>query len=472
MTLPTSPPLVDDLRLVGHRSPVPLVTGGEVPYLNLDYAASTPPLVRVAEAVEAFLPWYSSVHRGAGHKSQVATAAYEGARESVACFLGLRPDDQVLFVRNTTDAINLLASALPDGCQVVTFAVEHHANLLPWRRPGLVTRHLPVPATPDDALARLDDALRERPAGPCLVAVTGASNVTGELWPIAGIAEIAHRHGARVLLDAAQLAAHHPIDVAGLDVDFVAMSGHKVYAPYGAGVLAGRRDWLRAPVPFLRGGGAVEFVTLDTVLWSDLPDRQEAGSPNVLGAVALGVACDALAGHGMDRLAAEEMTLAQYARQRIGAIDGVELYRLWPESHPRLALATFNVRGLWHSQLAAILSAEHGIGVRHGCFCAHPLLLSLLHVGDAEAAKLRTEISGGAKGRVPGAVRASMGLGTTRNDVDALATALEAIVRSGPRWTYRPDASTGEYVPDPETRPMPSLPVALASIGGHGGESS
>ncbi len=471
-TTSLTPPLVGDLHLVGHQLPVPLVTGEEVPYLNLDYAASTPPLVRVAEAVQAFLPWYSSVHRGAGHKSQVATAAYEGARERVHRFLGLRADDQVLFVRNTTDAINLLASALPDGCQVITFAVEHHANLLPWRRPGLSARHLPVPATPGDALEQLDSALRDRPAGPCLVAVTGASNVTGEIWPIGELAEVAHRHGARILLDAAQLAPHHPIDVAGLEVDFVAFSGHKIYAPFGAGVLAGRGDWLRAPVPYLRGGGAVEFVTLDTVLWSDLPDRQEAGSPNVVGAVALGAACEALSGYGIERLAAEEMALARYARERIGAVEDVELYRLWPETHPRLAIATFNVRGLWHSQLAAILSAEYGIGVRHGCFCAHPLILSLLHVGTTEAERIRTEISDGAKGRVPGAVRASMGLGTTRDDVDALAAALDSIVKWGPRWTYRLDAATGEYVPDPETRPMPALPIALAPVGARGGESS
>ncbi len=461
------------LTLVGADQRVPLITGEQRRYVNLDYAASTPALVPVAEAVESFLPWYSSVHRGAGFKSQVATAAYEGAREEIRRFFGARPDDAVLITRNTTDAINLLASALPEGTHVYAFGVEHHANMLPWRHAGLEVTYLPIPASPAEALERLEDALRGANDRHALVAVTGASNVTGEVWPHRQVVELGHRYGARVLLDGAQIAAHYPIDMAALEVDYLAVSGHKMYAPYGAGALLGRPDWLSAHDPYLYGGGAVDFVTLESVLWTALPERQEAGSPNVVGAVAMGAACRALGDYGMARLADEEMALARYARERVGRIAGVDRYGIWAGDVPRLGIVAFNVHGYWHSQVAAVLSAEHGIGVRHGCFCAHPLMLHLLDVSAEEAGLVRDEIAHGQKGRVPGAVRASMGLGTTTEDVDALVSALESLVADGPRWQYRQEPDTGEYVPEPETRAWPALPVGLSSAAvSRGGESS
>ena len=264
------------LRLVGADTVVPLVTGEERRYINLDYAASAPALASVARAVEALLEWYSSVHRGAGFKSRAATAAYEGAREAVRSFFNASPDDAVLFTRNTTDSINLLAGTLPEGTHVVAFAGEHHANLLPWKRCGV--RFLGVPESQDQAIEEVRAALRDLPAcdDPHLVAVTGASNVTGEIWPLRELAQVAHENGARILVDAAQLAPHAVIDMAADEIDYLAMSGHKLYAPYGAGVLIGHPDWLRAGDPFLRGGGAVKLVTVDEVLWADLPDRQEA----------------------------------------------------------------------------------------------------------------------------------------------------------------------------------------------------
>ena len=444
-------------RLVGDGQVVPLVGGGARRYVNLDYAASTPALEEVAAAVAGLLPWYSSVHRGAGFKSQVSTSLYEAAREAIRAFLGVRPRDTVLFTRNTTDSVNLLSESLPDGTAVITFAVEHHANLLPWRR-GRV-EHLPVPAGPDQLFESLETALRRRGAGPTLVAVTGASNVTGEIWPVAEVASLAHRFGARVFVDAAQLAPHAPIDMSALDVDYLAASGHKMYAPFGAGILAGRADWLSAGPPYLRGGGAVRFVTVADVEWAPLPDREEAGSPNVAGAVAMGVAAEVLGRTGMAVLAAEERELQAYARERLAAIDGLELYTTWAASMPRIGLLTFNLLGFHHSELAAILSAEHGIGVRHGCFCAHPLLLHLLRVGDGQADDLRDAIRRGEHPALPGAVRISMGLGTTRADLDAAADALEAIATEGPRWHYLVSPATGEYEPDPDDRPWPELPL-------------
>ncbi len=462
----------ESLHLVGADTEVPLVTGESRPYVNLDYAASAPALQAVHDAVEELLGWYSSVHRGAGFKSRASTAAYEGARESIRAFVNGRDDDAVIITRNTTDSINLLAGTLPPETHVVAFAGEHHANLLPWKRNAV--RYLPVPESPDEMLDALSTTLRELPncADPHLVAVTGASNVTGEIWPIERIAEVAHEHEARLLVDAAQLAPHAPIDMARDGIDYLALSGHKLYAPYGAGALIGERDWLSAGDPFLRGGGAVTIVTVEETLWAELPDRQDAGSPNVIGAVALGVACDTLAAAGMDRIANEERALLAYARERLGAIAEFEHYRVWAADHPRFGLLTFNLRGTPYDLLAAILSGEHGIGIRHGCFCAHPLMMRLLRVDDAEARRLLSETKAGHHERLPGAARMSLGLGSTRAHIDRLADALRAIAADGPAWTYAIDAHTDQWEPDPDPRPLPPLPVRLVEHPHGHGESA
>jgi selenocysteine lyase/cysteine desulfurase len=460
------------LRLVGADTEVPLVTGGTRRYVNLDYAASAPALQAVHDSVEELLAWYSSVHRGAGFKSRASTAAYEGARESVRRFVNGRADDAVIITRNTTDSINLLAGTLPEGTHVVAFAGEHHANLLPWKRIGV--RYLPVPETPAEMLETLEATLRDLPQceDPHLVAATGASNVTGEIWPLADIARVAHDNGARLLVDGAQLAPHAPIDMAGDGIDYLALSGHKLYAPYGAGALIGVRDWLSAGDPFLRGGGAVKLVTIDETLWAELPDRQEAGSPNVIGAVALGVACDTLAGVGMARLAAEEGELLAYAREQLATVDGFEHYRVWPAEHRRVGLLTFNLGDVPYDLLAAVLSAEHGIGIRHGCFCAHPLMARLLRVDDSEMHRLLDEARAGRHERLPGAARMSLGLGSIRADVDAFADALRAIAADGPRWTYVVNPATDEYEPSPDPRPLPPLPMRMLDHSHGHGESA
>jgi len=463
----------DLVRLVGADTEVPLVTGGSRRYINLDYAASAPALQAVHDAVEELLGWYSSVHRGAGFKSRASTAAYEGARESIRRFVNARDDDAVIITRNTTDSINLLAGTLPSGTHVVAFAGEHHANLLPWKRCA-GARYLPVPEDPGEMLEQLDAALGALPhcEDPHLVAATGASNVTGEIWPIAEIAAVAHRHGARLLVDAAQLAPHAPIDMQRDGIDYLALSGHKLYAPYGAGALIGERDWLGAGDPFLRGGGAVKLVTVEETLWAELPDRQEAGSPNVVGAVAMGVACDTLSAVGMQAIADEERVLLDYARERLAGIEAAEHYRVWPADHPRVGLLTFNLRGVPYDLLAAVLSAEHGIGIRHGCFCAHPLMVRLLRVDDAEVHRLLDETRAGRHQRLPGAARMSLGLGSTRADIDAFADALRAIADHGPAWTYAVANETDEYEPDPDPRPLPQLGMRLVEHAHGHGESA
>jgi selenocysteine lyase/cysteine desulfurase len=217
--------------------------------VNLDYAASTPALRVVAAQIAELLPLYSSVHRGAGYASMVCTTAYEAARADIAAFAGARDDDVVVITRNTTDALNLLANAVPGPA--VHLDIEHHANLLPWQ-----ARHGRVVSARGglgETMAALDAELASRPAA--LLAITGASNVTGECLPLRALAEMAHRHGARIAVDGAQLAPHRRVDLAATDIDYFAFSGHKIYAPFGAGALIGRRDW-PAAVRCVRSGCA------------------------------------------------------------------------------------------------------------------------------------------------------------------------------------------------------------------------
>ncbi|SCL63197.1 Selenocysteine lyase/Cysteine desulfurase [Micromonospora citrea] len=409
------------------RDARPLDVLGVPGQVNLDYAATAPCARAAADVVAELLPWYASVHRGAGALSRRCTLAYERARQTVGDFFGARPGDHVVFTRNTTDALNLLARALPAGTTVVTFGGEHHANLLPWPRASV---RLPVPREPAEAVRALAAALAElrRPGAgpggdrlpPVLVAVTGASNVTGERWPVAELARVARRHGARIVLDAAQLAPHAPVDVAALDVDYLAVSGHKLYAPFGAGVLVGRGDWLDAAPPYLAGGGATSHVGAAThdVRWATGPARHEAGTPNLLGAVALAAVCAALA--AADRAAlhdAEQALLARLRRGMAALPRVVELRTFGPEA-PRVGIVSFVVAGRDSADVAAELAGAHDIGVRDGLFCAHPLARRLL---DEAAAR------SGRRDLPPTALRASIGLGSTTEHVDRLLAALAAL---------------------------------------------
>ena len=416
-------PLAD---IVGADLEVPLVTGGAVRYANLDYAASAPALRAVADQVTGLLPLYSSVHRGAGYASAVCTSAYEAARETVASFTGARADDVVVFTRNTTDALNLLAAAVPG--QVVHLDIEHHANLLPWRARG--SRVVAAGFTLAETLAAVRDELAAAPAA--LLAVTGASNVTGECLPLAELADLAHAYGARVAVDGAQLVPHRRVDLAATGIDYLAFSGHKLYAPFGTGVLIGRRDWLDAAPPHLAGGGAVREVRLASTDWAPSPARHEGGTPNVLGAVALAAACRFVASLPAGAVEAHEGFLVDRLAAGLASLDGVRTLRLWPGAD-RIGVVTFTVDGWPAQHIAQYLSAEHGIGVRDGRFCAHPLLARLTTEGTA--------------------VRASLGLGSRAEDVDRLVDALAALRAHGPSWTYAGPADG--YAPCPDPRLLP-----------------
>ncbi|QHN32272.1 aminotransferase class V-fold PLP-dependent enzyme [Gordonia amarae] len=407
-------------EVVGCDERVRVLDGSSVRYANFDYAASAPALRAVADGLLDALPQYASVHRGAGALSQITTHRYEQARETVRRFVRARTDDHVVFTRNTTDSINLLAHCLAErGGDIVVLDIEHHANLLPWQRLS-GTRVVTACGTVEDTLAALDAELASKPAA--LLAITAASNVTGEVLPISRLASIAHRHGARILVDGAQLVAHQPISVVSHGIDYLVFSGHKLYAPFGAGVLVGRGDWLDEASPYLAGGGASAEVGADGAAhWHSGPARHEAGSPNVLGAVSIADACTALAGIGFEHIGHHEHALRERLDAGLAALDGVRPLRIFADTDNRVGIAGFAVDGFSARTVACYLADHHGIGVRDGRFCAHPLLARL--------------------GYPDGAVRASFGLGTDADDVDRLLNALSELVSR--RDTGRVEESLG-----------------------------
>ena len=445
--------------LIGVGQQVPCLDGIDRTAVELDQAASTQAHPDASARVAEFIPWYSSVHRGAGFRSRYATAAYERARRAVLEFAGRVPDgpDIAIFCRNTTEAINHLAYRLqlhPTDV-VVTTVVEHHANLLPWGR--VATRRYVECSTEgtftvDDVCAALDRDGRP----PALLALTGASNVTGWLPPLEAIIEAAHERGVRVVVDAAQLAPHRPLPSSA---DFLAFSGHKLYAPFGSGALVGPRNFFEIGDPFLAGGGAVDLVGLDEVIWTAPPDREEAGSPNVVGAVALHAAIDALGGIGWEAIVAHEGELANRLGDGLQAIGGVHL--LGPRGPgsadtratggipvETLPVAAFTIDGMHHALVAARLSAEYAIAVRHGCFCAHPYVVRLLGLAADEVDAYRSEVLEGDHRRVPGAVRASAGLGTSGQDIDSLLAAVAELAGGAPSPVpYQQDPATGDFFP-------------------------
>lgn len=427
------------LPVLGADLDVPLLDGTRVPYAGLDYAATSPALAAVADRVAAVLPYAGSVHRGAGLPAYAASTLYEQARARVGTHLGAREDDHVIFTRNTTDATNLLAACVPAAAgDVVALDVEHHANLLPWRRCAgalRVVEHAPTVAA---TLERLEAALAARPTA--LLAVTAATNVTGELLPLDELAALAHRHGARVFADAAQLAPHRTVDIARLGIDYLALSGHKTYAPYGAGVLAGRRDWLDAADPYLAGGGAVEEVTTGDVAWHTGPRRHEAGTPNLAGAVAIATALDVLAGlvgeDGRDAREAHERALRNRLVTGLEALDGVRVLSIWDDAPDAIGVVAFTLDGHIPGLVGTYLSNEHGLGVRAGRFCAHPLLARF--------------------GLPDGALRASFGVGSRLEDVERLIAGVERFLAEGPRFQYALDADG--WGPRNDTRDVTGWP--------------
>lgn len=399
--------------------------------IYLDHGASTHAPVPVFEEYSEFLQQsYGNVHRGQHHLSMISTEMFEDVYAEVMRFIRAESDGNcVVLTGNTTGALDLAAHVMEhvEGATIIS-GLEHHSNDLPHRRRGTVLRT----NTLADGTIDYDDMERLLKTNKVkLVAVTGASNVTGLLTDIPRVARMAHAHGAKLLVDAAQLLAHKQIDVRPNNdpehIDFLAAAGHKAYAPFGTAFLFGPREVLDAAPPYLAGGGTVVFVTATDVLFTTSPDRHQGGTPNIGGAVALGAALRFLSSIGMDAIREHERALTVMALAGLTQIEGVRILGT-PDPEKRLGVVTFTIDGIPHAEVASMLNREAAIAVRNGCFCAHPYLHQLLGLKDAEVADLTMKLRDGRGGDIPGAVRATFGIYNTESEVERLVEMIKIII--------------------------------------------
>jgi selenocysteine lyase/cysteine desulfurase len=391
----------------------------KVPPIYLDHAASTHPPIPVLNAHGEFMKnHYANIHRGMHYLSQEASIVFDEVPEIITNFIGSScGDDCIILCSNTTDALDLAGFVEKDTPgMTLTTVMEHHSNDLVHRKYGRVIHAC---LTPEGALD-LDDVEKKFAEHTIkLFAVTGASNVTGYMPPIHKLAKLAHEHGARILVDAAQLFAHYPIDVYPLDhpehIDYLAAAGHKSYAPFGSAFLYGPRETLDKVNPRIPGGGTVRYVTTEEVLWVDSPDRHQGGTPNIGGAVAFASAVLYLKKHGMENIREHERSLFIRMYNKLKDISGLTLYGP-SDIEQKIGVVPFNIDGIHHTKGALMLNWEKAIACRNGCFCAHPYLHHLLTVKELE--ELKQQIRAGENPVLPGAIRASLGLYNNEKEID------------------------------------------------------
>ncbi len=390
MTLTQAPSLAERVRA---DFPILHQQIGEQPLVYFDNAATSQKPLAVLQALRDYYEQSNAnVHRGAHALSARATDAYEGARDKVARFINAASRNEIVYTRNASEAINLVANSwglhhLQAGDEIILSVMEHHSNLVPWQliaqKTGAVLKHVPLNEEEGFDLEAYRQMLSAKTK---LVAVVHISNTLGCINPVNEITALAHQHGAKVLLDACQSVPHMPIDVQALDCDWLVASGHKMCAPTGIGFLYGKLALLEAMPPFLGGGEMIQDVFLDRFTCAELPHKFEAGTPAIGEAIALGAAVDYLNALGMDNIHAYEAELTRYLFAKLVEIPSLRIYG--PAPHPdgtgRAALAAFNVEGLSASDLATLLDHE-GVAIRTGHHCTQPLHRLLGVAGSARA---------------------------------------------------------------------------------------
>ena len=379
------------------------------PLVFLDSAASAQkPQIVIDAVTTCYAEEYANIHRGVYFLSQLATEKFEGARRKVQHFLNAAEAREIVFTRNATETINLVASSygrrfLKRGDEVILSEIEHHSNIVPWQllreEIGIALKVAPVDDRGALRLDRFRALMSERTK---LVAVTHMSNALGTVLPVAEISRLAHEAGARVLIDGCQAVAHMPVDVRAIDADFYVFSGHKLYGPSGIGVLYGKAELLEAMPPYQGGGDMIVSVTFEKSTYAAIPHKFEAGTPHIAGAIGLGAAIDYVTATGLNRISNHEHALTTYATERLMAIAGVTLVGTAPGKG---SILSFTVDGVHPHDVGTILD-HHGIAVRAGHHCAQPVMDRF---------------------KVPATVRASLGMYNTEAEVDTLAAAIRHV---------------------------------------------
>ncbi len=413
----------------GLKTLVPIENGIKVPYINFDNAATTPPLVSVMKRINDFSHFYSSIHRGTGYKSVISSLCYDNSRNIVLDFVKADPNHHVaIFVKNTTEAINKLSyrlkNEIKDGIVLSTY-MEHHSNDLPWRYKYKVD-YVEVDEKGRLSLDHLEYLLKKYKGKVKLVTVTGASNVTGYINPIHRIARLAHKYGSKIMVDGAQLVPHHPVNLKPIGhpehIDYIAFSAHKMYAPFGIGVLIAPKSTFEEGYSENIGGGTVDIVTPKEVIWAPAPEKEEAGTPNIFGVVALVESIKLFNKLGMECISNYERDLTRYTLERLKEVPNIIIYDDGDIKN-KVSIISFNIQGLHHGFVAAALSMEAGIGVRNGCFCAQPYIQKLLNISQEDMAAYKSN----RQLPRPGAVRISYGIYNSFDEVNILVELLKHI---------------------------------------------
>lgn len=381
------------------------------PLVYLDNGATTQKPRCVVDAItDEYYSVNANVHRGVHFLSQQATELHEASRETVRRFINARSTTEIVFTRGTTESINLLASSfgeafLKEGDEVIVSTMEHHSNIVPWQllqmRKGIVLRVIPMN---DRGELLLDEYERLFTSRTRIVCVAHVSNVLGTVNPVREMIATAHAHGVPVLVDGAQSIPHMPVDVQALDADFYVFSGHKIYGPTGVGVLYGKEDWLDKLPPYQGGGEMIQHVSFERTTFNELPFKFEAGTPDYIGTTGLAKALDYVSALGMDRIAAYEHELTEYATRRLKEIPGMRIFGEAPEKG---SVISFLVGNIHHFDMGTLLD-RLGIAVRTGHHCAQPLMQRL---------------------GIEGTVRASFALYNTKEEIDALVAGVERVSR-------------------------------------------
>jgi len=434
--------------VMGVNTKVILDNGTYTTAVNFDNAATTPPFYCVEKDVKDFLPWYSSIHRGKGYKSMLSTEVYEDGRKIIKSFVKADSEnDIVIYTKNTTNAINLLAYVLSqqkDGRDVVLSTwMEHAANDLPWRDKFTVD-YVEIDEFGRLSLDDLDAKLSKYKNRVKLFTVTGVSNVTGYINDIHTMAAMAHRHGTKIHVDGAQLVPHVAVDMKPYEsnehIDYLSFSAHKMYAPYGCGALIGPKSTFEANLPYCEGGSAIKLVTHQQIWWEEPPQKDEAGTPNLIGIVAMVSAIKTMSRICIDSTYRLEKNLLSYAYGAMKNIPGIKFYS-HPDKQETIGVVPFNIEGVHHSLMSAILSYEAGIAVRNGYFCAHPYCESLL----GYCAKDMETLMKNPNSIFPGIVRVSFGLYNNFTEIDKLIYFLNQIAMNKKYYIDKYSNSRGKY---------------------------
>lgn len=415
--------------VLGTNSAVSLENGSMVDFINFDNAATTPPFKSVLKEIINFSPHYSSIHRGTGYKSILSSTVYDEGRDLVLNFVkGDKDYHTVIFLKNTTECINKLSYRLKDQLKdkiVLSTYMEHHSNLLPWNH-RYTTDYIEVDTFGRLCISDLEYKLKLYKGKVGLVTVTGASNVTGYINHIYDIAKICHKYGAKILVDGAQLIPHSPFDMKPIDspyhIDYLVFSGHKMYAPFGTGALIAPKETFKEGFSEQLGGGIVKFVTTKDVVWEDPPTKEEAGTPNLMGVLALSTSIKILQDLGMKNIEEYERNLTRYAIKLLKEIPNLIIYDDGDIAN-KVSIISFNMKGIHHEVLADMLSKQGGIAVRTGCFCAQPYVQRLLGISDLEMNRYREDESLSR----PGLVRISFGIYNDYNEIYLLYYLLKKI---------------------------------------------